>query len=208
MAENTGTPATPAPAPQDQSAPGQAATPSVDYRPRPRYGELAPEGWSWTPPQDERVPTASVSAPPAVPASGTAPSTPVSPDSASRPARATPGWDRPVTLGLLIFGLLATFVTIAVLGALPDAVQMLYTQEGLGDYTPAAIVATLITAGSITQAVIWVVTAVVSILLLIRSRRAFYVPLIGGVVAFVLIFAFMTIIVGSDPTLIDFYSRP
>ena len=193
MAENTGTPA-----PHDQ-----AATPPADYRPRPRYGELAPEGWTWSPPQDASAPVASVAS-----ESGPVSAAPVVQGSADMPVPAPPGWDRPVTLGLLILGLLATFVTIAVLDALPQAVQMLYTQEGLGDYSPAPIVATLITAGSISQAVVWLVTAAASILLLVRSRRAFYVPLIGGVVAFVLIFVFMTIIVGSDSTLIDFYSRP
>jgi len=193
MAENTGTPA-----PHDQ-----AATPPADYRPRPRYGELAPEGWTWSPPQDASAPAAS-----AVSESESASAAPMAQGSAEKPVPASPGWDRPVTLGLLILGLLATFVTIAVLDALPQAVQMLYTQEGLGDYSPAPIVATLITAGSISQAVVWLVTAAASILLLVRSRRAFYVPLIGGVVAFVLIFVFMTIIVGSDSTLIDFYSRP
>ncbi|WP_162942856.1 DUF6264 family protein [Cryobacterium soli] len=193
MAENTGTPA-----PHDQ-----AATPPADYRPRPRYGELAPEGWTWSPPQDASAPAA-----PAASESESASAAPMAQGSAEKPVPAPPGWDRPVTLGLLILGLLATFLTIAVLDALPQAVQMLYTQEGLGDYSPAPIVATLITAGSISQAIVWLVTAAVSILLLVRSRRAFYVPLIGGVVAFVLIFVFMTIIVGSDSTLIDFYSRP
>ncbi|ANP73277.1 hypothetical protein PA27867_2326 [Cryobacterium arcticum] len=193
MAENTGTPA-----PHHQ-----AATPPADYRPRPRYGELAPEGWTWSPPQDASAPAA-----PAASESESASAAPVAQGSAEKPVPAPPGWDRPVTLGLLILGLLATFVTIAVLDALPQAVQMLYTQEGLGDYSPAPIVATMITAGSISQAIVWLVTAAVSILLLVRSRRAFYVPLIGGVVAFVLIFVFMTIIVGSDSTLIDFYSRP
>ena len=193
MAENTGTPA-----PHDQ-----AATPPADYRPRPRYGELAPEGWTWSPPQDASAPAAS-----AVSESESASAAPMAQGSAEKPVPAPPGWDRPVTLGLLILGLLATFLTIAVLDALPQAVQMLYTQEGLGNYSPAPIVATLITAGSISQAIVWLVTAAVSILLLVRSRRAFYVPLIGGVVAFVLIFVFMTIIVGSDSTLIDFYSRP
>ena len=202
MAENTGTPA----------SHDQAATPPADYRPRPRYGELAPEGWTWSPPQDASAPAASAASESGseamVPAPGTIQQAPGAQGSAAQPISAPPGWDRPVTLGLLILGLLATFVTIAVLDALPQAVQMLYTQEGLGDYSPAPIVATLITAGSISQAIVWLVTAAVSILLLVRSRRAFYVPLIGGVVAFVLIFVFMTIIVGSDSTLIDFYSRP
>jgi hypothetical protein len=34
------------------------------------------------------------------------------------------------------------------------------------------------------------------------------VPLIGGVVSFVAIFVFMSIVLTTDPTLLDFYSRP
>jgi len=45
-------------------------------------------------------------------------------------------------------------------------------------------------------------------MLLIRSRRAFYVPLVGGVVAFVAVFAIMMIIVLNDSTLLDYYGRP
>ncbi|PIJ11573.1 hypothetical protein BMH32_07125, partial [Leucobacter sp. OLJS4] len=39
----------PAEQPADQAEP-QAAP--ADPRPRPAYGEYAPEGWSWTPPQE------------------------------------------------------------------------------------------------------------------------------------------------------------
>lgn len=170
-----------------------------DTRPRPQFGELAPEGWSWTPPKDDSA----------------APAVPVAPDAASVPAAAmapgasrTPVWDRPVTLALLIFGLLATFLMISVLGSLPQAMQVLYTQEDLGTYTPAASVAGLITAGRIVEAGIWIVTTVLSILLLTRGRRAFYVPLIGGAVSVVAIFVFIGVVLTTDPTLLELYGQP
>jgi len=170
-----------------------------DTRPRPQFGELAPEGWSWTPPKDD-------SATPAVP---------VAPDAASIPTAATapvasraPGWDRPVTLALLIFGLLVTFFMVSVLGSLPEAMQVLYTQEDLGTYTPAASVAGLITAGRIVEAGIWLLTTVLSILLLTRGRRAFYVPLVGGAVSVVAIFVFIGVVLTTDPTLLELYGQP
>lgn len=178
-----------------QSTP--AETPPEDSRPRPQYGELAPEGWSWTPAPDAVAPT-----PPAPPA------TAGSNLSAARAPGRVPTWDRPLTLSLLILGLLATFFSIGVLGALPDAVQMLYTQSNLGDYTPAAGVAGLITAGSIAEAVVWLASAATAILLLVRGKRAFYLPLIGAVVSFVVIFVFMSVILATDPTLLTFYSQP
>jgi Family of unknown function (DUF6264) len=184
-----------------------------DDRPRPKYGELAPEGWSWKPPAD---PHRDLSPAPDRPTGQQpAPGQPnphqlhrgiVQPGQFGE--RGVPGWDRPVTFGLLIFGLLGTFFTVSVLNALPQAVQMLYTQDGLGTYAPPASVGALITGGIVAQALVWLATAGVSILLVVRRRRAFYVPLIGGVVSFVAIFVFMAIVLASDPTLLEFYGRP
>ena len=174
-----------------------AGTPPEDSRPRPQYGELAPEGWSWTPAPDAVAPAV----PPATPTTSGL-------NQAAQPRGVVPSWDRPLTLALLVFGLLATFFAVGVLRALPEAVQMLYTQQDLGDYTPAASVAGLITAGSFTEAVVWLVSAAGAILLLVRGKRAFYLPLIGAVVAFVVIFVFMSVILATDPTLLNFYSQP
>ena len=187
----------------DPNSPSEPNRPE-DTRAKPQYGELAPEGWSWTPPQDQ-------AATPAEPATPVAPGDPGAPIQESAPADRTsraPAWDRPVTLGLLLFGLLATFFLISVLGALPEAMQVLYTQENLGDYTPAASVAGLILAGRLAEAGIWLVTAAVSILLITRGHRAFYVPLIGGAVAILAIFVFIGVILATDPTLLELYGQP
>jgi hypothetical protein len=183
-----------------------AATPPADHRPQPRYGELAPEGWTWTPPQEDTPPAASAPVPTsASPAPARASGTP----GGAAPVRGTaPGWDRPVTALLLALGLAGAFFTVSMLATLPEAVQVLYTQAELGTYTPAGSVATIITAASIGQVVSWLVTAVASILLMIRNRRAFYVPLIGGVVSFVLLVAAMTTVLAGDTALIEYFSRP
>ena len=175
-------------------------SPRRDPRPQPRYGELAPEGWSWDPGISTPRPAGN-DATPAVPA-------PMLGARATDPRPAVPAWDRRVTLGLLVLGLAATFLSIGVLNALPDAIQMLYTQSHLGTYVPDSSVAGLITAGGITEAVVWLITATVAILLVSRGKRAFYIPVIGAVIAFVVIFAFMMVVVTTDPTLIDFYSQP
>ncbi len=185
-------------------ASGPAGTPPEDRRPRPQYGELAPEGWTWKPPQDDQVPAA----PSAVPAPPAPPAQPAPLSAAAGRTAGVPTWDRPVTFGLLILGLLATFFAVSVLNALPMAVQTLYTQSNLGTYRPDPSVASLITAGCIAEAVVWLLTAAGAILLLVRGKRAFYLPLIGAVVSFVVIFLFMSIILTTDPTLLDFYSRP
>lgn len=185
--------------PTDQTP---AATPPKDNRPKPKYGELAPEGWSWTPPQGDTGIPAIPLAPGATSGVPTAPTA----DAAPGPARAR-AWDRPVTLALLVFGLLATFFTVSVLGTLPQALQMLYTQQDLGTYTPDVAVVPLITAGRFVEGGIWIATAVVSILRLRKGRRAFYVPLIGGVVSVIALFVFISAVLATDPTLLDSVGR-
>ena len=172
-----------------------------DRRPRPQFGELAPEGWTWEPPEqpgssDNAAPDAA-----AVDTAAVRPATAQSvPAEGKRPASV---WDRPVTLGLLVLGLLGTFFAISILNSLPQAIQAMYTQESLGTYTRAAGVDAILLAGGIVQALLWAVTAALSIWLLVRGRRGFYVPLIGGFVSLILIFVFMAVVLAGDPTLIN-----
>lgn len=174
--------------PDGASPPG---TPPEDRRPRPQFGELAPEGWSWQPPQPEQADRNPTPPPPPAPAPG-----------------GVPRWDRAVTMTLLILGLLGATFAASVLIALPDAVQLLYTQQNLGTYVPAASVAPLLTLGMVLQCLIWLVTAGISVWLLVRGRRAFWVPLVGAAVSLVALFVVMSIAITSDPTLLDYYSRP
>ena len=195
--------------------------PAKDQRPRPQYGELAQEGWTWQPPQQEdRVdpapsPTigAGAGAPPRadqprVPPAPHQPGQPYQQGEASQPARRTaPPWDRPLTIGLLALGLLATLYGAFSLGALPDAMQLIYTQQGLGTYLPTDGIAPLTSVGAIVVVFVWLATTAGSVRLLLRRRRAFYIPLIGGAVSTVVLFAFMLAAMLSDPTLIEFLSR-
>lgn len=191
----------------------QPTTPPGDQRPRPKYGELAPEGWTWSPPPGANphgsiVPEAQPPADLAAHSAAQHAPAPGSPYRGSIPMAKhhAPAWDRPVTLGLLVVGLLGVFSAIAILGSAPEAIQTLYTQEKLGTYTPAAAVPGLILAGKLTQGAIWVVTAALSIFVTSRRRRAFYLPLIGGVLSIVAIFIFLSAILATDPTLLNFYS--
>jgi hypothetical protein len=178
-------------------------------RPRPRYGELAPEGWSWTPPQTDAERAAAAAPPPApqTPVGGTLWIGGAAGAPASGARTAAPAWDRTVTIVLLVVGIIGTFFTVGILAALPDAVQMLYTQEDLGTYTAPPSVAGLVVAGGITEAATWLAAAIVSVLLLVRRKRAFYVPLIGAVVSFVVLFIFMSVVLTTDPTLLNYFGR-
>lgn len=186
--------------------PDSVPSPAKDPRPRPQYGELAPEGWTWQPPQDEdRVapapsPTVGVGA-------GAPPHASTSTFQSAPGPRIVPAWDRPWTVGLLAFGLLATVYGVFSLGGFPIAMQAFYTDQGLGTYTPAASIGTITTVGAITLVFVWLVATAVSVRLLLRRRRAFFVPIIGGAVSLVVLFAFTIAALFIDPTLIEFLSR-
>jgi Family of unknown function (DUF6264) len=193
-----GIPDEPAEGPTPEGVPAATPTPR-DERPRPQFGEYAPEGWTWQPPAGETTsdPAPQMPTPPAPP--------PVrAPAAASardqRPARPT---DRAVTILLLVIGVLGAWLSVSVLQAMPQSMQLLHTQEGIEPYTPGPEIPGLILAGSIVQVVIWVVSATGSIALMRARRPSFWLPLVGGVVAAIALFVFTVIAITGDPVLLD-----
>jgi hypothetical protein len=193
--------------PSDESEGGGAARGDVpparhDERPRPQYGEYAPEGWTWKPPAGEHTsdPAPQMVTPPAA-----ASARQVSTD--GRPERPV---DRFITLMLLVIGVFGTWSTISTLQSLPDllpqaiqrASEMLGTSAETLDYTPGPEVPTILLAGSIFQVVLWLLTAWWSISRLRARRLAFWVPLVGGAVSFIALYAVMFIVILGDPALV------
>jgi hypothetical protein len=180
---------------------GSAGSPAPrDERPRPQYGEYAPEGWTWQPPPGE---TTSDPAPqmatPTPPRAERAPSA-ASVDRSMRPERAA---DRAVTILLLVIGVLGVWLSIGVLQALPDSMQLLHTQEGIDPYTPGPEIPGLILTGSIVQIVIWVAAALGSVALMRARRPSFWLPIAGGCIAAIALVVFTAIALSGDPALIE-----
>jgi hypothetical protein len=191
--------------PSDESDGGAArGVPPVprDERPRPQYGEYAPEGWTWKPPAGEHTsdPAPQMATPPAA-----ASARPLSTD--GRPERPA---DRFITIMLLVIGVFGTWSTISTLQSLPDllpdairrASEMFGTSAAAIDYTPGPEVAAILLAGSIFQVVLWLLTAWWSISRIRARRLAFWVPLIGGAVSFIALYAVMFIVILGDPALV------
>lgn len=182
-------------------------------RARPKYGELAPEGWNWKPPEDaDRLDTAKPLEPVESALPAEAPSLwgaeqKLSPLEQAAGLKPVPVWNRPVTLMLLVLGLVGVLISIATLTELPVSMQLVYTNQGLGTYNPAPSVAAIALAGEITQAVIWVISAVISGILIARRRLSFYVPLVAGVVAAIVFIVFIMLVIATDPTLMNSYTK-
>jgi hypothetical protein len=178
-----------------------------DERPRPQYGEYAPEGWTWKPPAGEQTsdPAPQMATPPAPP----------SPEAlaaaSAREARPDRPTDRIVTILLLVIGLFGVWSAIGALQSLPSLLPeaLRQTSEVLGngsapfDYTPRPEVPGLILAGQIIQVVLWVLTAWWAIARMRARRLAFWVPIVGGVLAFIALYAIIFAIMLNDPALVE-----
>ncbi|WP_022894230.1 DUF6264 family protein [Agromyces subbeticus] len=202
--------------------PPAVPSPPRDERPRPQYGEYAPEGWTWTPPVDDRGAPAAAAAS----AAATAPKrTPgrdrpaKSPSGASstagrsndelaasalplvRPERSV---DRMITIGLLVIGAFGAWSTASGLQQLPQQIQLVYTQQGIGDFTPGASMPTIILVGTLVQLAIYAATLGLSIRRLRRRRMAFWIPIVGGAVSFIAMMVLMSIVFFADPTFMEY----
>ncbi|MDN4595643.1 DUF6264 family protein [Leifsonia virtsii] len=188
-----------------------------DDRPRPRYGELAPPGWVWHPPEDadrldtsRRVAEDDTDAPqqpsPAAPYGGPGPSDGPYYSQNARPERPAPTWNLTLTILLTVFGFFGMSYSIATLQAIPASMQLLHSTNNLGQYTPAPVVGSLVFAGSITMAAVWAVSAGIAAWLLVKRRLAFWVPLVAGIVAMVALLIFAGAVLATDPVLLGFYS--
>lgn len=183
----------------------------ADQRPRPQYGELAPEGWEWKPP----VPPAPAASAPPQPAAAapTGPRHPAPPAPSAAPGHgpsAVPRLpsdalraDRRITISLLVVGLFGLWVAISTLNSIPDAMQMLHSQQGLADYVATESDMRTILIGNVLQGVLWVATAAWAVLRLQHARRAFWVPLVGGATSVVLLFAVVSMVAANDPLLMQ-----
>lgn len=209
--------------------------PQPDDRPRPKYGELAPPGWVWHPPADaDRLDTSrplereGEPAPPSAgaPYSGAQPPHPGrppypdgrqpypggqlpypgAPGTQPRAGQPAPTWNLTLTVLLGVFGFFGMSYSIATLQAIPASMQLLHSTNGLGEYTPAPVVGTLVAVGSILMAVIWAVSAGISAWLLVKRRLAFWIPLVAGIVAMVVLLIFAGAVLATDPVLLGFYS--
>ena len=187
--------------PAERPTPGvPAASPaSGDERPRPQFGEYAPEGWTWQPPAGETTsdPAPQLPTPPAPPSPRALAAASARDE---RPARPT---DRAVTMLLLVIGVLGVWLSVGVLQAMPESIQLLHTQEGIEPYTPGPEIPGLILTGSIVQIVIWVITAIGSVALMRARRPSFWLPIAGGVIAAIALIVCTAIALSGDPALIE-----
>jgi hypothetical protein len=148
----------------------------------PRYGEYAPVGQ--TPPQ---APTPSPQgpyyvAPPAV-----------------RPPRTG---DVIATVILLTIGVFATLFVALISAALPQSLAAEYTHYGI-TYHQAADYGVLVGVMIASHVILILVAIGVSIPLMVRRHRTFWIPLMCGIVAAIVFWAILIALVLGDGTILQ-----
>jgi hypothetical protein len=183
---------------QGQPADGAAPPPPRDERPRPQYGEYAPEGWSWQPQSEPRADAA---------ASAPAPPPPPAPPAPAVAAARTNTVDRMVTIALLVLGAFGAWNSATSLQQLPAAIQTVYSQQGIGTYAPQEWLPTLALIGTVSMLALYAGVLGWSIARLRAGRIAFWVPVVGGVVALVATIVLTGIVFFTDPTFLSYVQQ-
>ena len=183
----------------------------TDLPERPRYGEYA------TPQEQAKIiadslpPVSPLLVPPAIPQSPKAPdastrvgTTPPGPSAGRRPRR----WDLILSAALLGYATINVIVQLVARDTLAAIVTQFFVAQGIGDYTPTALTASLGTTLNVITLALFVLTVLVTVWMLRRGRVAFWVPIAGGVAATIVALVFVVILLQSDPALIAFLDRP
>jgi hypothetical protein len=149
-------------------------------RPRPQYGEYAPPGWvSPVAPPPEAKP---VDLPPPAPA-------PTAPPQAVRRAR---GWDRSLTIGLLVAGLFGALIGWMTGSTIVESLPLALEQYGV---EPGPMPEWLDAAGTALVAshlLLYLLAIGLSIARLRAGRPAFWAPLAAGIIAAIIFWTIMS----------------
>ncbi|WP_448810634.1 DUF6264 family protein [Agromyces bauzanensis] len=186
--------------------PADASSTPRDERPRPQYGEYAPEGWTWQPPAGERTSDPApqmATPPPAAPAPWRPAPAPGAPRAASGITPA-PSWDRIATIALLVFGAVGAWSTASSMQQLAQQIQLSYDMLAIGQYTPPPWLPTISLVGTIVQLALYAAVVWLSLVRLRARRLAFWIPLAGGAVSFLITVVILAIVMLNDPTYMSF----
>ncbi|SIO22046.1 DUF6264 family protein [Agromyces cerinus] len=183
------------------ATPPAAPSPRRDERPRPQYGEYAPEGWTWTPPVDERA--AAAEAANAEAAAAVAPAAPAAPSHAAAGAHPI---DRMWTITLLVFGVFGALYNSLALFQLPttalESAKLSASVLGVeppADFVAGPAVPAFIFVGIALQLALWVVALLWSRARMRAGRLAWWVPFVAGVAAFIVVVVVGMLVFASDP---------
>ena len=119
--------------------------------------------------------------------------------SGGRPRRAAPVWDPPLTVALLVEGVINVTITVANMRELPESLQIGYQEQGLGRYTAIGLASAMGWSVIVTSMLALVLAIGFAVPRLRAHRPAFWVPLVAAAASLFLTTVFVGIAVFGDP---------
>lgn len=178
--------------------------PEPGERPKPQYGEYAPEGWV-SPAAGQEADAAAITHH-AAPASPPPPSPkPASPKPVERAERRT--WDVVLTVGLLGLGLYTVGSGYAAYSNLGVVMDQVFRQMGVGEFTAIDLAATIGVVIMVSHTILWIAGALLAARALRRNKLAFFWPLGAGVIAMIILFVLLAVIMFADPAFTAYMDR-
>lgn len=179
----------------------------TDPRPRPQYGEYASP--------NEQAEAAGLPAPsfapPVVPPAAERAAERAAVERGAAPSRtgaaAPRRWDAFLSYALLAYGAVTVVAGFFQFTDLNAVIEQVYTMMSIGTYTPTALAGTLGIVINVSNIVLFVVTVIVTTRVLRTGRLAFYLPIIGGAIAYLVSFACLAALMLADPAFIAYVGR-
>jgi uncharacterized membrane protein YphA (DoxX/SURF4 family) len=160
----------------------------TDNRPEPKYGQYAP-----IPPVAPNAPAPYVQAP----------ETPT-PRLLTQQRRT---WDVVLTTLLLFVGVIDVVTGWRTFAGLADGLTAAYAAQNYPAFTSEALATTMGLALNIARGTVLALTIVVSMLRIRAGRIAVWVPIVGAVVAGILVIIGLIVVIMQDPALAEYVQR-
>lgn len=125
---------------------------------------------------------------------------------ATAPA-AGPSGDRIATMILLGVGLMTVVLSASALIDLPTAIRTTFVQLDVGTYSTESLGAAMGWTALLVQAALWITALWLSLRTLRAGRKAWWIPLVFGVVANVVMFGCIAVAMTGDPAFGEYVNR-
>jgi hypothetical protein len=127
--------------------------------------------------------------------------------SGGRPRGSAPAWDAPLTIALLVAGVINVTVTVANMRELPETLQAAYAQQKIGTYTSVALASSMGWSVIVTSMLALVLAIGIAVPRMRAHRLAFWVPLVAAAASLLLTTVFVGIAVFGDPAGAEYLQR-
>jgi Family of unknown function (DUF6264) len=112
--------------------------------------------------------------------------------------------DRVVTIFLLSFGLVFVIGGAGTYLSLDASLESMFSQLGVGEYTPTSMTGIVGIIIVVSESIIWLLATGWSYARLNRGRLAWWIPVVAGVVSFIVSAILIGILLSTDPAFLAY----